>query len=172
MSTPIQRKADLVGWRSTKLSSQLSIVGRRGASSSASERSRRFCSALSRRSRVQLFYAQRWQVCLGRAEYSGLMFQVEAVPMTKAEADLHNEINQRHWSRKLGMEMFTIKERMVKEEELSSLIAFLNFLEKRFISRGSLAPSDQVCVPLLLYTSISLSTRSWSVSWELAAKAT
>ena len=92
------------------------------------------------------------------------MFQVEAVLMTKAEADLHNEINQRHWSRKLGMEMFTIKERMVKEEELSSLLAFLNFLEKRFISRGSLAPSDQVCVPLLLYTSISLSTRSWSVS--------
>ena len=29
------------------------------------------------------------------------MFQVEAVLMTKAEADLHNEINQRHWSRKL-----------------------------------------------------------------------
>ena len=51
------------------------------------------------------------------------MFQVEAVLMTKAEADLHNEINQRHWSRKLGMEVFTIKERMVKEEELSSLLA-------------------------------------------------
>ena len=92
------------------------------------------------------------------------MFQVEAVLMTKAEADLHNEINQRHWSRKLGMEMFTTKERMVKEEELSSLLAFLNFLEKRFISRGSLAPSDQVSVPLLLYTFISLSTRSWSAS--------
>ena len=92
------------------------------------------------------------------------MFQVEAVQMTKAEADLHNEINQRHWSRKLGMEMFTIKERMVKEEELSSLLAFLNFLEKRFISRGSLAPGDQVSVPLLLYTFISLSTRSWSAS--------
>ena len=92
------------------------------------------------------------------------MFQVEAVQMTKAEADLHNEINQRHWSRKLGMEMFTTKERMVKEEELSSLLAFLNFLEKRFISRGSLAPSDQVSVPLLLYTFISLSTRSWSAS--------
>ena len=51
-----------------------------------------------------------------------------------------------------------------KEEELSSLLAFLNFMEKRFISRGSLAPGDQVSVSLLLYTSISLSTRSWSVS--------
>ena len=67
--------------------------------------------------------------------------------MTKAEADLHNEINQRHWSRKLGMEMFTIKEKMVKEEELSSLLVFLNFTEKRFIGRGSLAPGDQVCAP-------------------------
>ena len=79
------------------------------------------------------------------------MFQVEAVQMTKAEADLHNEINQRHWSRKLGMEVFTIKERMVKEEELSSLLAFLNFLEKRLISRGSLAPSDQVSVFIVIH---------------------
>ena len=57
--------------------------------------------------------------------------------MTKAEADVYNEINQKHLSRKLGMEMFTIKERVVKETEVHNLLAFLDFAEKRVANKGS-----------------------------------
>ena len=66
--------------------------------------------------------------------------------MTRAEADVYNEINQRHLSRKLGMEMFTIKERMVKETEVHNLRAFLDFAEKRVANKGSAVSSGaEVC---------------------------
>ena len=77
--------------------------------------------------------------------------------MTRAEADVYNEINQRHLSRKLGMEMFTIKERMVKETEVHNLRAFLDFSEKRFANKGSVISSGEVrppyvkCFVALLY---------------------
>ena len=65
--------------------------------------------------------------------------------MTKAEVDVYNEINQRHLSRKLGMEMFTIKERMVKKTEVHNLLAFLDFSEKRVANKGSAISSCEVC---------------------------
>ena len=71
-------------------------------------------------------------------------YQVDAVQMTKAEADVHNEINQKHLSRKLGMEMFTTKERMVREAEVHNLIAFLDFSEKRVANKGSVISSCEV----------------------------
>ena len=64
--------------------------------------------------------------------------------MTKAEADVYNEINQRHLSRKLGMEMFTTKERMVKEAEIHNLLAFMGFCERRFAAKGHVIYSDKV----------------------------
>ena len=64
--------------------------------------------------------------------------------MTKAEADVYNEINQRHLSRKLGMEMFTTKERMVREAEVHNLLAFLDFSEKRVANKGSVISSCEV----------------------------
>ena len=66
--------------------------------------------------------------------------------MTKAEADVYNGINQKHLSSKLGMEMFTIKERMVKETEMRNLLAFLDFCEKRIGNKGSAVSSGaEVC---------------------------
>ena len=70
--------------------------------------------------------------------------QVDAVQMTKAEADVYNEINQKHLSRKLGMEMFTTKERMVREAEVHNLLAFLDFSEKRVANKGSVISSCEV----------------------------
>ena len=64
--------------------------------------------------------------------------------MTRAEADVCNEINQRHLSRKLGMELFTIKERMVKETEVHNLRAFLDFCEKRVANKGTVISSGEV----------------------------
>jgi len=72
-----------------------------------------------------------------------LCAEVDAVQMTRAEADVYNEINQRHLSRKLGMEMFTIKERMVKETEVHNLRAFLDFAEKRVANKGSVISSGE-----------------------------
>ena len=76
--------------------------------------------------------------------YSFFVHQVDAVQMTRAEADVYNEINQRHLSRKLGMEMFTIKERMVKETEVHNLRAFLDFAEKRVANKGTVISSCEV----------------------------
>lgn len=70
-----------------------------------------------------------------------LCAEVDAVQMTKAEADVYNEINQKHLSRKLGMEMFTTKERMVREVEVHNLLAFLDFSEKRVANKGSVISS-------------------------------
>lgn len=70
-----------------------------------------------------------------------LCAEVDAVQMTKAEADVYNEINQKHLSRKLGMEMFTTKERMVREAEVHNLLAFLDFSEKRVANKGSVISS-------------------------------
>ena len=64
--------------------------------------------------------------------------------MTRAEADVYNEINQRHLSRKLGMEMFTTKEKMVEETEVHHLLAFLNFSEKRVANKGTVTSSCEV----------------------------
>ena len=64
--------------------------------------------------------------------------------MTKAEADVYNEINQRHLSRKLGMEMFTTKERMVKESEIHKLLAFLGFCERRLATKGPVISNGEV----------------------------
>jgi len=70
-----------------------------------------------------------------------LCAEVDAVQMTKAEVDVHNEINQKHLSRKLGMEMFTTKERMVRETDVHNLLAFLDFSEKRVANKGSVISS-------------------------------
>ena len=64
--------------------------------------------------------------------------------MTKAEADVHNEINQKHLSRKLGMEMFSTKERMVRETEVHKLFGFLDFSEKRVGIKGTAISSCEV----------------------------
>ena len=76
-------------------------------------------------------------------------YQVDAVQMTKAEVDVHNEINQKHLSRKLGMEMFTTKERMVRETDVHNLLAFLDFSEKRVANKGSVISSCEVRLVLL-----------------------
>ena len=84
--------------------------------------------------------------------------------MTRAEADVYNEINQRHLSRKLGMEMFTIKERMVEETEVHNLCAFLDFSEKRVaLNKGPVISSGEVC-SLLLYFYKIFCCRRWLAS--------
>ena len=85
--------------------------------------------------------------------------------MTRAEADVYNEINQRHLSRKLGMEMFTIKERMVKETEVHNLRTFLDFSEKRVANKGPVISSGKVRLNvLLLYFYMIFCCRRWLAS--------
>jgi len=72
-----------------------------------------------------------------------LCAEVDAVQMTRAEADVYNEINQKHLSRNLGMEMFTIKERMVKETEVHNLLAFLDFAEKLVANKRPVVSSGE-----------------------------
>ena len=85
--------------------------------------------------------------------------------MTRAEADVYNEINQRHLSRKLGMEMFTIKERMVEETEVHKLCAFLDFSEKRVaLNKGPVISSGEVLNVSLLYFYMIFCCRRWLAS--------
>ena len=99
--------------------------------------------------------------------------------MTKAEADVHNEINQKHLSRKLGMELFSTKERMVRETEVHKLFGFLDFTEKRVGNKGTVISSCEVCLVYLDKSVITLvqwyaylCCRIWLASSGSTAKGT
>ena len=64
---------------------------------------------------------------------------VDAVTMTKAEAELHNEINTKHLNSKMGKEMFTMTDAMVRLCDLQQLVIFLKFCQRRLAGQEVVA---------------------------------
>ena len=64
---------------------------------------------------------------------------VDAVTMTKAEAELHNEINAKHLNSKMGKEMFTMTDAMVRLCDLQQLVIFLKFCQRRLAGQEVVA---------------------------------